>query len=313
MSDVSEMQPRERASTRVFDESVISMRNSMLESAAEDQRMSWVTIFGVAPTLILEIRAALEKRCGQTVTHHWPAAGATCNWFYVEFEKHFDASRAVSLSPITLNLGQSIGNLTIGAEWCRDATFVRTAALKNQERDALQHNVVTQSLNNNNTSSSSLLPNSSRMSGGGAALWTAEGRSFIQEVAARAAMEGSAADHSTRRKLKYLAEARGGSITIVDAVVGRRSLQFLPMFLLNRREAPEQRLERLIALSNKKNRHNIPLHMLGNTASDTVEASTIIVRSTSPWWLWVNISAILWTLLLLLWCWWRRQTVGFTV
>jgi hypothetical protein len=310
-SDVSlsalseDLVPHERAATQVFDESVVSMRNSLADATADDGRMSWVTVFGAAPALILDVRNALEERCGATVTHHWPATGATCNWFYVEFEEHFDASRAVSLSPLTLCLGAKAGNLTVGIEWCHDSTFVRARVSKEREVDMQQNSVISR---DSDTSFSAL--NASRMSG--VALWTSEGRSFIQDASMRAAVEGR--NRSAPKRRKFLASALKGSISIIDAVVGTQRIQFLPMFFLNRRQSPEQRLERLVALSNKKHKHLVPPQLLGATTT-TLDATrySIVVPMTSPWALWVNISTLLWLCLLVGWWWWRYQTVAFTV
>jgi hypothetical protein len=303
MSDFSEL----RTDTRAFDESVISMRNSMVDDAVEERRISWVTVFGVEPSLILDVRTALERRCGATVTHYWPATGSTCNWFYIEFEKHFDASRAVNLSPVTLDLDGQTQHLTVGVEWCRDTTFVRDRALRNEQQDARRHDVT-------QTPNTSSILDSSRMSSG-TALWTAEGRSFIHEASARAAMTNLTSQR--RRNIKYLSAALQGSITIVDAVVGRKRVSFLPALLLNRRQTPEQRLEHLIALSNKKNRHDLPAQWLSSCSatgdSNSSQPSTIIIRSTAAWKLWVNISVFLWLGVLALWWWWRRQIVVFTV
>lgn len=308
LSDVSLSAMSEDArGGRALDESIISMRNSMLEAVVDEQRIAWVTVYGVEPSMILDVRTALERRCGATVTHHWPAAGATCNWFYVEFEKHFDASRAISLSPVTLDIDGRAQSLTIGVEWCRDATFIRSRAARVERQDALRFDVT-------QTPNTSSILNSSRMSSG-TALWTTEGRSFIHEASARAAMSNQSSQR--RRHIKYLSSALQGSITIVDAVVGRKSISLLPAMLLNRRESPEQRLEHLIALSNKKNRHDLPTSWFVNTSAsgdaDSSKATTVIVRSTSPWLMWTNVSVIVWLIATLLWWWWRRQMVIFTV
>lgn len=124
----------------------------------------WVTVYGVSPTSILDVRESLDVMFGRTLMHKLPTRAAVPsggltstsvvghssqqNWFYVKFEDPVAAARAVYQSPLIVS-APSTNNLhraavcgteskvqdgrvngasreeAVGIAWCTDELFLQ--------------------------------------------------------------------------------------------------------------------------------------------------------------------------------------------
>lgn len=318
--------------TRPFDDdSHLAQPSSLIttDDAAVEESL-WVTVFGVLPERFLDVRDALDVKCGPTATHHWPALGHNCNWMYVKFCHAFDAAKAVSMSPIELHVASCSGQrcaavvLTIGVQWCRDATFVRERCVRAAESYQRVNSTV---------DSSGAHPTPRRHTRRATDVITADTLSFLS--AASNVAEGRSGLTRPTVMLTLRAPQRG-CITVIDALIGQVPLLHRLSNVLNRKDSPEHRLERLTTRSNQQHlarvaaqmltdalgqngpspsnrssrqesskRHTTRQavsHSLGNTQPTSAsEIPLLAVWSTSPWLLWSTWSTLLSLAAVVLW------------
>lgn len=252
--------------TRPSNGDMISAVNSTLRAEDEEDRgNTWVTVFGVQPERFVDVRDALDERCGLTMEHFWPAQSAQCNWMYVRFLSSFDAAKAVHMSPITfcLDANSSRGNrtVTVGVEWCRDLVFTR-AKKANRDRSFQELNSTRLEGSSIQELSGDMLQRSSMLQRGGT-------------QALRTSWESSEESPS-------IVEPSKGCISIVDAVTGSASFFRLP-FLLHKRQTAEQRLMTMITATNKAYSTETSVAEVEALLSQNVGAGKVTAATTSKY------------------------------